>query len=94
MKMNQTKKIVLAKQWNAKLNPTEYTQRKITYGKYAGVMIKDLPIDYLKWAIINLGDYWASYFARELQRREPKWKYEPPKTWGQQRQNIDARNIL
>ena len=74
--MNQTKKAVLAKQWNSKLSQTEYTQRKITYGKYVGVMIKDLPIDYIKWAIVNLNGFWSECFARELQRREPKWKYE------------------
>lgn len=63
-------------QWNSRLSEREYTQRRITYsGKYLGVMIRDLPTDYLKWGILNLGNsLWAECFARELQRRDRSFK--------------------
>lgn len=60
--------------WNEKLSVNEYTQRRLTFGKYVNVMIRDLPTDYLKWGIINLRDEWAAWFARELQRRDYKYR--------------------
>lgn len=72
----EVKRKLSAIQWNNRLSQTEYTQRRITYaGKYLGVMIKDLPIHYLKWGILNLGQsFWAECFARELQRRDRSFK--------------------
>ena len=67
-------KIKNAIQWNSKLKENEYTQRRIPFGKYTGVQIKDIPGDYIKWGIQNLNTEWATMFARELQRREPKWR--------------------
>ena len=61
-------------QWNKRLASHEYTERRITFGMHTGRMIKDIPIDYIKWGILNLNEQWASYFARELQRRDPKYK--------------------
>jgi hypothetical protein len=61
-------------QWNEKLKINEYTQRRITFGKHIGTQIKDIPIDYIKWGIQNLNTEWATMFARELQRREYKWR--------------------
>ena len=61
--------------WNSRLYDNEYKQRRMTYGKYINVMIKDIPTPYIKWGILNLGDLkTANYFARELQSREPKYK--------------------
>lgn len=70
------KKKMSALEWNNRLSQTEYTERRITYeGKYLGVMIKDLPITYIKWGILNLGNSsWADFFARELQRRDRTFK--------------------
>jgi hypothetical protein len=65
-----------AVKWNAYLSETEYTERRITYNsKYLGVMIKDLPTNYIKWGILNLGgSAWADFFSRELQRRDRSFK--------------------
>lgn len=61
-------------QWNKRLASHEYTERRLTFGMHTGRCIRDLPTDYLKWGILNLNEQWASYFARELQRREPRWR--------------------
>lgn len=66
-KLNPTQQ---ALRWNECLRKHEYKERRVTFGKYVNVMIKDLPIDYLKWAIVNLNGIWAEYFARELQTRD------------------------
>jgi len=63
-----------AEVWNLKLSSAEYTQRRLTFGEYANVMIRDVPTDYIKWGILNLNTTWAEMFARELQRREPEFK--------------------
>lgn len=60
--------------WNNRLTINEYTQRRIPFGKHKGQRVIDLPTDYIKWGIQNLGAEWATYLSRELQRREPKWK--------------------
>lgn len=62
-----------ALQWNARLNSNEYTQRRMTFGKYTNKMISELPIDYVKWGTLNLDSEWSMYFARELQRRDPEY---------------------
>jgi hypothetical protein len=62
-----------ALEWNRRLSSTEYTHRRLTFGTYANWMIKDIPIDYVKWGILNLNNYWAEFFSRELQRRNPKF---------------------
>ena len=60
--------------WNDKLKVNEYTQRRLTFGRYINVMIRDIPLDYLKWGIVNLNNEWAEMFARELQRRQPEFR--------------------
>lgn len=51
----------------------EYQHTKMIWGKYKGYFIKDIPEDYLKWAIINFTDKgMAEMMATELQRRNPK----------------------
>ena len=59
-----------ALQWNYRLSSHEYRQRRMIWGKYLGVMIKDLPLDYIKWGVLNFNNEWAGYLARELQGRE------------------------
>lgn len=56
--------------WNEKLKRNEYTERRLTFGRYVNVMIRDLPRDYVEWGILNLKNEWAEMFARELQRRD------------------------
>jgi uncharacterized protein (DUF3820 family) len=54
---------------------TEYMHTKMIYGKYKGIFIKDIPTDYIKWAVMNIRDRgMATMFSVELQRREPKLK--------------------
>lgn len=62
---------IQAIQWNSRLGKHEYKERKMTYGRYVNRMIKDLPLGYLKWGILNLEDtQTAEYFAREIQTRK------------------------
>lgn len=44
------------------------------WGKHKGKYIRNIPIDYVKWAIINLDQGMAEMFSIELQRRYPKYK--------------------
>lgn len=55
----------------SKYNDYEYTI--IPFGKHKGKYLKDVPDDYIKWAIMNIEDtVLASMFSIELQRRYPK----------------------
>jgi uncharacterized protein (DUF3820 family) len=55
----------------AKYNDYKYT--KMPWGKYKGYFLKDIPLDYIKWAVMNLEDQaLAHMFGIELQRRQPK----------------------
>jgi hypothetical protein len=71
---NKTKKKLRAVDWNCRLSRTEYTERRITFGLHTGKMISEIPISYIKWGILNLDDYWADFFRRELQRRDRRYK--------------------
>lgn len=47
---------------------------KMPWGKHKGTYIKDLPIEYIKWSIVNYKDQaMAAWFAEELVYREPKF---------------------
>jgi len=74
MIMHKVKKKLSALEWNRRLSRSEYTERRITFGMHTGKMIKDLPIDYIKWGVLNLDNNWADFFSRELQRRDPKFR--------------------
>jgi hypothetical protein len=43
----------------------------LNFGKHKGTMIKDLPIQYIEWAILNINDSRVDMFIREIQRRNP-----------------------
>jgi hypothetical protein len=51
---------------------TPTLRRKVMrFGKYKNFEIQDLPMDYLKWAIMNLkDDHLLDDLIRELQRRD------------------------
>lgn len=50
----------------------EYAYTKMPWGKYKGIFIKDIPVDYLKWAVMNWSDRGiAEMFKVELLRRDP-----------------------
>lgn len=49
---------------------TEYEYTKIPFGKYKGKYLREVPIEYVKWATKNIEDRGtATMFATELQRR-------------------------
>lgn len=49
---------------------------KLPWGKYKGFYLKDVPVDYLKWMIMNYSDQQGllCVVAEELVRREPGLK--------------------
>jgi uncharacterized protein (DUF3820 family) len=56
-----------------KENYQEYMLTKLRGGKYKGYFVKDVPDDYLRWAVSNLTDAaLATMFSVELQRRNSK----------------------
>jgi hypothetical protein len=71
---NKVEKKLNAIQWNKRLNENEYTERRITFGLHTGKMVKDIPLNYITWGILNFDGAWADIFARELQRRKPKYR--------------------
>ena len=71
---HKVKKKLSALEWNRRLSKTEYTERRLTFGQYTGTQIKDVPIGYIKWGVLNLDSYWAEFFARELQRRDRRFR--------------------
>lgn len=45
------------------------------WGKFKGIYLKDVPTDYIKWAVVNYKDSaLATWFAEELQHREPIYR--------------------
>jgi hypothetical protein len=60
--------------WNSDLTTIEYSTRRLTFGKYVNVMIKDIPNEYLEWGCLNLNLTWSSFFIREWKKRNPNWR--------------------
>lgn len=53
----------------------EYAYTKIPFGKHKGKFLKNVPDEYIKWAVMNLTDRAsAEMFSVELQRRFPKMR--------------------
>tara|TARA_R110002126_G_scaffold75309_8_gene187848 strand:+ start:382 stop:567 length:186 start_codon:yes stop_codon:yes gene_type:complete len=51
----------------------QYAHSLMPFGKFKGYYIKDIPRDYIEWAVVNITDRAsAEMFAIELQRRNPK----------------------
>jgi hypothetical protein len=51
---------------------SEYQYTRVTFGRYRGHYLSEVPDAYVKWAVLNLADRaQAEMFAVELQRREP-----------------------
>ena len=51
----------------------QYSHTKMPFGKYKGWFLKDIPDDYIKWAVKTISDRaQAEMFSFELQRRLPK----------------------
>lgn len=50
----------------------EYAYTKMPFGKYRGVYLKDVPREYIEWAVLNVRDLGtAEMFKIELLRRAP-----------------------
>lgn len=61
------------KQYNR--NETDPRYMRMPWGKYRGYFMKDVPINYIKWCVMNYSDLGMSTFMKdELLRREPKWR--------------------
>ena len=68
-----SERIRSAQRWNQTLSTKEYQYRKVTWGKYAGYFVSDLPRDYIKWFIMNVNDLeWVQWFDQECHRRDLK----------------------
>lgn len=53
----------------------EFAYTKMPYGKYRGWYLKNIPDDYVRWAIMNYTDQGiATMFAVELARRYPEYR--------------------
>ena len=51
---------------------TEYAYTRMPWGKHKGLFLKDIPEDYLKWAVTSWSDRGvAEMFKIELLRRIP-----------------------
>jgi hypothetical protein len=60
-------------QYNQKETDPRYS--RMIWGKYRGYFIKDVPLDYLRWAVLNYTDQaMARFLADELVRRDPTLK--------------------
>ena len=73
-KVHKANPLKQALSWNAYLAVSEYKERRLTFGQYINVMIKDLPNDYLEWTILNVKGEWTDYLLREWKTRNPGWK--------------------
>ena len=50
----------------------DFKDTKMSFGKYKGFFLKDIPTDYMKWLIMNVEDRGlCEMYAVELQRRLP-----------------------
>lgn len=57
----------------AKYNDYKYT--KMPFGKFKGFFLKDIPDDYIQWAVLNINDQALAFmFSIELQRRNPSFR--------------------
>ena len=69
--MTSAKKKEISVQWNSRMKSNEYKMRKITWGKHLGQYIQDLPMEYLKWLVLNTewNTQWRDWFTQELRNR-------------------------
>lgn len=59
--------------YNRQEKDSRYT--RMPWGRYRGFFIKDVPRDYLEWAILNYTDQaMAGFLAEELVRRDPEFR--------------------
>ncbi len=55
------------------INTYQFQYTKMPWGKYKGYFLKDIPDEYVKWAIMNYSDRgMCEMMSHELQRRYPK----------------------
>ena len=53
------------------ISPPTLRRKIMRFGKYKNYEYRDLPMDYLQWAILNVKDYHlVDDLIRELQRRD------------------------
>lgn len=53
----------------------DFAYAKMRFGKYKGYYLKDIPDDYIKWALLKLEDRGTlEMLSVEWQRRYPKFR--------------------
>jgi kynurenine formamidase len=69
--LTEARKKEISVQWNSRMKSNEYKMRKITWGKHLGQYIQDLPMEYLKWLVLNTdwNTQWRDWFTQELRSR-------------------------
>lgn len=56
----------------------EYAYTKMPFGKFKGRYLKNIPDDYIRWAVVHLEDRaCAEMMSVELQRRDPRLRRSP-----------------
>lgn len=56
----------------------EYAHTRMPFGKYRGFFLKNIPDEYVQWAVSNLTDRaTAEMMAVEWQRRYPQYRKTP-----------------
>jgi uncharacterized protein (DUF3820 family) len=56
----------------------EFAYTKVPFGKYRGWFLKDVPDNYVQWALINHNDRGiCEMMAVEWQRRHPEYRKTP-----------------
>lgn len=73
--IHRARKRQRARDWNSVLRSNEIRDRRMTFGKYTGWFIRDVPDQYLEWGIMNIDDlYLAEWFKEEYVKRHPELK--------------------
>ena len=54
---------------------SDFAYTPMSFGKYKGRYLKDIPDDYIEWLIMNIQDRGlCEMYAVELQRRKPEYR--------------------
>lgn len=54
---------------------SDFKDTPMPFGKYKGQSLKNIPLEYIEWCILNIQDQGLCImFAAELQRRKPSWR--------------------
>ena len=69
-KVTKTSSAKQAAALNRHLKSSEYTDRRLTFGRHVNTRISDLPLNYLIWGSQKFKGDWQQWFQKEISRRE------------------------